>query len=597
MHTKFLLLGAATLALAGGATLVAPFSQSGPDGAFLDPKLLNRSLCTSADPARSRRAAFIRLGQAVAQTPDLVAAAGAVAPSSLALMSYAVSTDVPEAQDAFNRGLAYTFNFNHGAAINAFRAAQAADPDCAMCYWGEAYAFGPNINAMQMDDAAVEAAWSALQKAMARTAGASETEAALIRALSARYSPTPLPDRSHLDIAYADAMDPVARQFPEDDLVAVLAAEANMDTQPWAYWDATGRMPVGRTARTIELIETVIARRPDYSPAIHLYIHSTEASTDPYRAAAHAERMAELTPELGHLTHMPSHTWVVIGRWKESLEANLQAIAADAAFIDANETSPLYEYGYYTHNLHFAVTSGQMGGDGATALEMSRRLDAKLPIAFAAEQAWVQPIKAAPYHAMVQFAPPEDILALPDPGDALPFLKANWHYARGEAQARLGALDEAKAEVAAIAAMQADTSNGLPEAEAAGLPVTAILDTARLTVLARIAAAEGDFGKAVALMEEAVAAQDSMPYFEPPYWYYPARQTLGAMVLRGGDPERAERIFLDTLVKSPNNAYAYYGLAEAFGAQGDRRGKRLARSLYKEAWLGGRGTSPSLDRL
>ncbi|MEL7130717.1 MAG: hypothetical protein AAGK23_14340, partial [Pseudomonadota bacterium] len=431
---------------AGAAVCVLGFVSAGygpgvarsqSSGAFIDPLILNQSLCTASDPRLSRKATFMRLGYAMAQTPDTPISGNPFSEQTLSTVGYDISTSSMEAQAAFNRGLAYTFGFNHGAAIAAFKEAQAADPNCAMCYWGEAFALGPNINA-PMDESAVEPAFAASQAAIRLIDTASPAERALITAVASRYGPAPLADRAGLDTAFADAMETASRSHPENDLIAVIAAEANLDTQPWVYWDATGRTPAGRTARTLELLEQTLARSPDYPPAIHLYIHTTEASTDPYRAAAPADRLAALTPELGHLVHMPSHTYFRIGRWKQSLDHNIAAVAADEAFMASNTASPFYEFGYYTHNVHFAMTSAQMAGARETGLEMARLLDARLPLEVAANIPSVQPIKVAPLYALAQFAEPDEILALPDPGADLPFVQAAWHYARGEAFARLG---------------------------------------------------------------------------------------------------------------------------------------------------------------
>ncbi|MEO0881679.1 MAG: hypothetical protein AAFY34_03000 [Pseudomonadota bacterium] len=588
-----LMVGAAMIIASGVGTLGISTGAGDDHPPFVDPFIMNQAICAPVDGRASRKATFMRLGYAMAQSADGVADVEDLQADTIANVAYRVSTSSEEAQDWFNRGLAYTFGFNHAAAIEAFKRAQAADPNCAMCYWGEAFAWGPNINAPMVEEAYAPA-MEAVHQAQRRATQIGEVERALIMAIGQRYTVEPPEDRLPLDAAFADAMDDAAKRFPDDDLVAVIAAEANMDTQAWAYWDGTGRVPEGRTARTIELLEDVLARAPNYPPAIHLYIHITEASTDPFRAAPHADRLATLAPDLGHLLHMPSHTYFRIGRWEQSLEHNIAAVAKDQAFLDAHEASPLYEFGYFTHNIHFALTSAQMGGDRSTALEMAEMLDAKLPAEMAATQPWIQPIKAAPYYAMVQFADPQDILELPDPGEALPYLKGAWHYARGEALSRLGRTGEARMEAKYLEALMTADLTAL---EDGGVPATGVLDLSRHTVLARAAAADGDYKTAVAHMEEAVALQDSFPYTEPPYWYYPAKQTLAAMVLRAGDGERAEQLFTETLVYSPNNAYAYFGLAEAYRAQGDRRAGRYASRLYRDAWLGGRGGRPTIEHL
>ncbi len=592
-----LLMGAAAgaIVLGGVSVTFAPSLQDEARAPFMHPLMIVRSLCgRGGDELAKRRAFFVRAAKAYAATLEEDAPGVQALMAPFGEISYEISTNDPEAQAWFNQGLAFTYNFNHEEAIKAYRRAQSIDPDCAMCFWGEAFALGPNINAPMGDDA-VAPAYAAIMKALARRDGASAKEKALINALGYRYQAEPIADRSKLDNAFADAMDDVANQYPDDGFIVALAAEANMDTQPWDYWADGGRVAKGRTARTVSLLEGVLARNPNHTAAIHLYIHITEASLDPFRATDHADRLAALTPGLGHLIHMPSHTYYRIGRFKESLDHNIVAVDADAAYLETASTSILYEYGYYTHNIHFAMTSAQMAGDAETALTMATRLDEKLPMDMASAAPWVQPIKAAPYYAMVQYGDPADTVALPDPGDALPFLRGAWHYARGEAFAKLGENDKAMGEIEAISTLIAEKD--LSDLTDGGVPAIDVLNIARLTIIARLSAGEGDFDTAVEAMEEATALQADLPYTEPPYWYYPAKQTLAAMLLQAGKTERAEQLFLETLTESPNNAWVLYGLSESYRAQGDKNGAKYAKALFKDAWLGEKKTTPSLEQL
>ncbi len=595
---KTILASASALAVLAGVQIynaAIPHDANAPalsDGvAFLNPIDFIQSVCGQSPTAtRDRRAFFIAAGRAIAQE-----AAATIAPHDRFAPTPGIAYDVTgndDAQNLFNAGLAHMWNFNHGAAIEAFKAGQAADPACAMCFWGEAFSYGPNINA-PMDPESVAPAYAALQGAVALTDSATDKEKALIEALSKRYSEQPTPDRSALDTAFADAMDALALRFPEDDFIAALAAEAAMDTQAWDYWEADGRTPKGRTARTVSLIEGVLARNPAYQPAIHLYIHITEATNNPYRAVKYAETLDELSPGLGHLIHMPSHSFYRIGRFKDSIEYNIRAVKADEAFLASGTAHPLYQFGYYTHNVHFVMTAALMAGDGDTALAMAKKLDEKLPTDMALAVPFAQPIKAAPYFAMARFADPTDILALPAPDAAAPYLVAMHAYARGEALAKLGRTDEAEKEAARIfdlhdkADLSALTENGIPAHD--------VLKIAGLTVQARTAQAKSDLPAAIEAMEEAVAVQKNITYTEPPYWYYPAKQTLAAMVLAHGDAARAEQLFLEALVASPNNGAIYYGLSETYGVKGDKKAKRFAREMMHDAWLG--EDAPVLSRM
>ncbi len=590
---KFYLAGAAAAAVVigfGGVEL----SRPEPGAPFINPLDIVRSVCgKDAGAALKRRAYFASIGAAEAALYDEeTAGAPQLRQQPVAGISYKVTTASAKAQALFDAGIAHMWNFNHGEAINAFRAAQAEDLDCAMCVWAEAFAWGPNIN-MPMPDEAVEPAWEATKKALALRSKASAKEQALIDALAVRYAKAPVADRSALDAAFADAMEKVATTYPDDDFIVSTSAEANMDTQPWDYWQADGRTPKGRAGKTLSLLEAVLARNPAYQPAIHLYIHTTEATTNPFRAVPYADRLAALSPGLGHLIHMPSHTYARIGRYKQSMDLNLEAVKADEAFLASADASPMFEFGYYVHNVHFVMTSAQMAGDGATALAMAKKLDAKIPVEMAIEVPLAAPIKTAPYYAMVQFAPPADILALENPGDDAPFLKAAWHYARGEAFAKTGETAKARAEAEAISALRANED--FSKLVTNLIPAPDILQIQHLTVIARAAAADGDLASAIEAMEEVVALQKALNYTEPPYWYYPAKQTLAALALKAGDAERAEQLFVESLSEIPNNGWAFYGLSEAYRAQGDKHAKKYAESLMKAAWLG--KEKPALDRL
>ncbi|NWG53550.1 MAG: hypothetical protein HXY28_07515 [Hydrogenophilaceae bacterium] len=497
----------------------------------------------------------------------------------------AVTTSEPRAQAFFDQGLRMLHNFNHAEAIRAFKEAQRLDPQCAMCFWGEAFALGPNINA-PMNPADNEPAFAAARAAEARAADASPLEQALIEAMQVRYLRTAPADRSGLDAAFADAMHAVAQRFPDSDVALIFAAEAAMDTQPWDYWQGGGREPKGRMGPAIAFIETVLARSPDNAGANHLYIHLAEASTNPWRAVRAADRLAPAAPAAGHLVHMPAHIYYRVGRFRDSMRANIAASAADEAYIRAANASPMYQYGYYPHNLHFVLTSAAMGGDARTALDYADRLDGALPIEMAAAVPIAQAVKAAPWFARAEFATPASVLAAPSPGGSVPLVTGAWRYARGMAHVRAGRLDDARAEAAAIQTLlnEGDFSLLIDNR----VPAREIVDAYRLILLAKADMAARNYASAIAQLEAAIAIQHALPYMEPPYIYYPVRRTLGAAYMLSGQPERAEMEFLATLIESPNDAYAYWGLSEARRRQGDRVGANAARQMFNQAYMGRR---------
>lgn len=507
---------------------------------------------------------------------------------NLGSLTWKVTTKSDTAQRYFDQGLRLAYAFNHGEARRAFRAAEAADPGCAMCYWGEALVLGSNIN-YPMQPSAVEPAFAASAKAQVLSAATSPKEQALIRALAKRYSPDPAADRRALDAAYADAMAAVATSFADDDNIQTLLAESLMDLSPWDYWQADARTPKGRTAEVITALETVLSRNPNHPGAIHYYIHVVEASTTPQRAEPYAERLGTLMPGAGHLVHMPTHISIRLGHYKDSLATNVAAVKADEAYfaqLDAQglKAEPIYRYGYYPHNVHFVLVSAQMGGDGAQAIAAVEKLQHAISDDFAQEVGWVQPIKAAPYYVHAQFSSPETILALPEPPADFPFVRASWHYARAIADVSRGDLAAARAEDAKLADLAAHGDFAMLKTW--GVPAADVISIARSVVAGRIATAEGRQADAIVAFQQAVATQDQLPYMEPPFWYYPVRQSLAAAELAAGRTDDAIETFRASLANTPNNAYALYGLAEALKRKSHGAEAEIIEARFRAAWLG-----------
>jgi tetratricopeptide (TPR) repeat protein len=504
---------------------------------------------------------------------------------NLGRLSWPITTSVPQAQAFFDQGLRLAYGFNHAEARRAFRQAQKLDPACAMCFWGEAFVLGPNINA-PMGPAATAPALAALQQAQARAGKTGAKEQALIAALAERYSADPKAERAVLDKAWAEALGKVAGRFPDDNDITALHAEALMDTQPWDYWTDGGKTAKGRAADIVGALERVLARAPDHVGAIHLYIHAVEASDRPERAETYADRLAALMPGAGHIVHMPGHIYYRLGRYLDALEANKRAVAIDEAYIAAEKPAGTYPIGYYPHNVHFLMAAAQMAGDGATVLQAAARLSEIISPEIASTIPSVQPVMAAPYFAQAQFARPEVVLALPSPREAPPYVRAMWRYARGVALAKLGRLDEAVDEIKGIEGIE--RQGGLASLTSAGIPASGVLTLAREVVAARIAQARGDQPAAIAAFERAAALQDGLSYMEPPYWYYPVRQSLGAALLAAGRIDDAEAAFRETLRRTPNNGWAIYGLMEVAKARGDGPRQKEEEARLARAWAGDR---------
>jgi tetratricopeptide (TPR) repeat protein len=506
--------------------------------------------------------------------------------TGLGSITYKITTANERAQAYFDQGLRLTYAFNHGEAQRAFRMAQKLDPDCAMCFWGEALVLGPNIN-LPMQEDAIPPAFAAAQKAKALAAKAGPREQALITALAVRYGSDPKAARAPFDAAYAAEMAKVAAQFPDDDDIATLYAEAVMDLSPWNYWKPGGQEPNPQSTPIVPTLERVLARNPNHPGAIHFYIHAVEASDRPKRAEPYADRLRGAIPGAGHLVHMPSHIYYRVGRYLDALDDNKTAVKVDEKYLaDTNAPMGVYRLGYYPHNVHFVMAAAQMAGDGQTVIAAAEKLRELIPDEAARGIAMVQPVKAAPYFAHALFSSPETIIALPDPGDTIPYVKAMWLYARGVALA--ARRDFAGAAAAADAIGTLERTADFKLLKESNIPAQEVLRIAQTLILARVAQVKGDTSTAIVQFEQAAALQDALPYTEPPYWYYPIRQSLAAALLQAGRFDEAEQQFQRALARAPANAWSYFGLAELYKARGNTAAANQAEADLARTWIGDR---------
>lgn len=479
---------------------------------------------------------------------------------------FEITTDSTKAQRYFDQGLILAYGFNHAEAVRAFREAARLDPTCGICYWGVALALGPNINAPMAPEAVPEAS-AALQQAIALAPHESAREQAYIGALRARYTDDPTAARGPLDEAYAHAMAEVARQFPSDPDAQTLYAEALMDLSPWDYYEDDGS-PREATVEIVSTLERVLAEHPNHPGAIHFYIHAVEPSSTPARAEAAANRLVSLITGTGHLVHMPSHIYMRVGRYHDAVEVNARAALADERYIAEYDPEGLYPAMYYPHNIHFLWFAAMMEGQSELALDQARKLVRKIPIEMAAAEPGMEWMLPAPVFTLVRFGRWEEVLDEPEPSPRLSYTRAMWHYARGMANASLNRTEDANVELRELFefASGKEARERYGDFYAPGV-MRLLLDVAREQLMSQIAESEGDHEGRVAHLERAVAAEDALPYSEPPLWYFPIRQSLGIALLRVDDTERAEKVFREDLVTFPNNGWSLYGLSLALSAE------------------------------
>jgi tetratricopeptide (TPR) repeat protein len=501
-------------------------------------------------------------------------------------LHHPITTTSAEAQRYFDQGLRLSYAFNHAEAIRAFRQGSALDPSCAMCSWGVAFALGPNINAPISEEAAKEA-FTAIQQARSRAGNASAKERAYIEALAKRYAGDPTAERAPLDTAYAEAMRALVKQYPDDLDAATLFAQSLMDTAPWNYWNADGS-PRAFTNDVLAALESVLARQRDHMGAIHLYIHAVEASPNPGRAEQYADRLPALAPGAGHLVHMPAHIYLRTGRYHDASVANENAVKADEAYFAAGPVAGnmTYEVGYYPHNIHFFITSATMEGRRADALRAAEQVRAKMHAGMLRDPAMgamVQHMHLSLLFTKVRFGLWEEVLAEPQPGEDLRFMRAIWHTARGLAHVAAGRLDEAEKERAAVAALKDEPALKSMYVSSVNVAST-IVGIAHEVLSGELRAKQRRTADAVRHFASAVSLEDSLTYMEPPDWPIPARQLQGAALLTLGRAKEAETAFRGDLRKFPNNGWSLSGLQTALEQQGRKTEAAEVAARFTQSW-------------
>jgi tetratricopeptide (TPR) repeat protein len=540
-------------------------------------KILSLSLVLAAAPAAGREDGHEMHSLALANL-----AQGALRLEGLGGYHREIGAASPEAQAFFDQGLRLLFAFNHDEAARSFARAAELDPQCAACFWGVSFALGPNYNMVLLPDRA-EAAWEAARKAEALRDKARPAEQALIDALQKRYKgPEPLdpPAQQPYNEAFAAAMRDAAGRFPDDPDIQTFLAESLMDVNPWKLWTNDGK-PAPGTEEIVTILEKVIAKHPDHPGANHYYVHAVEASRNPGRAVASADRLRDMMPAAGHLVHMPAHIYQRVGRYAEASEANRKGAAADAAYVAKAKPTGYYAPMYYSHNHAFLAYSAAMEGrsrESVEAAEASAQVVLQSPEMVEMMQG-MDFYLSCPLLAKVRFGRWDDILDDPRPRSDWKVLNGLWRFAQGMARSGKGELDAAEAEWKVLSQIAAQVPEDLP----AGYNTARdILGLAARLLEGDIAWKRGRADAAVAAFEDAVTREDKLNYDEPSDWFYPARHHLGAALLAAGRPADAEAVFRADLERNPANGWALFGLQQALAAQ--KKDAGAVKAELDKAW-------------
>ena len=507
--------------------------------------------------------------------------------TGLGNLHHPVSSKNAEAQEFFDQGLRLIYAFNHDEAARSFRRAADLDPKLAMAYWGIAEAVGPNYNDPASDDR-FRAAHDAVQKAVDLSADASPSEKAYIQAMAKRFPADPKAERRKAAEDYHDAMRELVKSFPDDLDAATLFAESGMDLHPWGLWHLDGTPEQG-TEEIVATLESVLKRDPDHMGAVHYYIHSVEASQNPERALAGANKLAAMAPAAGHLVHMPGHVYIRTGDYEAAVKTNEKAAAADRAYIEASGAQGIYPMMYYSHNLHFIAMCASTIGNYTEAKKNADMVAAHVAPAVK-DMPPLEAFMTIPMAVDVRFHKWDAVLAAKQPDPGLKTMTVFWHFARGMALAGTGKSTEAAAEYQIVA----DTEKATPPDAIFAMPFNNkaknILKIAEDVLGAKIALIKNDTDGAIAKLADAVKTQDSLNYGEPPDWFFPTRESLGAALLLKGDAPGAEKVFREDLDRNPRNPRSLYGLQQALKKQGRDYDAGFVEKQFNTSWKGEAGS-------
>ncbi|MGE3904413.1 MAG: tetratricopeptide repeat protein [Reyranellaceae bacterium] len=518
-----------------------------------------------------------------------------------------ITTSSPDAQRWFDRGLNWCFGYHHEEAIACFEKALEADANCAMAHWGVAYAVGPNYNfPWELQDAAGKAnalgrAFDSSRTALNLSNGVTAAEQALIEALQARYPQRqPIDDQRPWNDAFAEAMRVAHRVHPGDLDVRTIYVEAILNRTPWKMWDLRTGEPA-RGAGTLEarrVLESAFRDLPgamDHPGLLHLHVHLMEMSPHPETALLTGDRLRELTPDMGHLVHMPTHIDIQCGHYRDAMVWNQKAIVADRKYYDRAGPMNFYS-GYRVHNYHFAAYGAMFLGQFQPALAAAEELietmpEAMLRIVSPPMADFFESYVSIKQHVLIRFGKWREVITQPMPQD--PELYCNtiamMHYAKGVAHAALGDVVAAEAEqkLFRVAAKR------VPEARYMhNVPCLRLLAIAEQMLEGEIAYRRGEHDAAFASLRQAVALEDDLPYDEPWGWMQPVRHALGALLLEQDRAAEAEIVYREDLGLGgalpraqvhPDNLWSLRGLLDCLERRGEMVEARLIRQRVELA--------------
>lgn len=524
--------------------------------------------------------------------------------------SFPISTKSQDAQIWFDRGLIWSYAFNHEESFRCFKQALAHDSTCAMAYWGLSYAAGPNYNkTWQLFDPtdlgnSFKICYSASRKAerLADQENVKPVERALIKAIQARFPVNePVSDFSTLDLPYAAAMEEVYRESGGSDNmdITTLYIDALMHTALRKMYEVKTGAPIESSPvhKIRAIFDSALANRAsDTHPGIlHFWIHFMEMSHMPGITLPAADRLRHLVPDAGHIHHMPTHIDVLVGDYRRSIDSNTAAVNADEKYLAKKGGKNFYSF-YRFHNYHSLIYAAMMCGQRRIALDTTDRMEKSITDELLRVESppladWMEFFKAVRVHVYIRFGMWEEIKSLLLPEDQALYCVTTTmiHYGKGIAWAATGNIENA------------DRERQLYHAAARTIPPTRkdypnlisdVLKVADAMLDGEIQYRQGDFEKAFDSLRKAIHFDDSLRYTEPWGWMVPTRHAYAALMLEQGRVKEAAQAYAEDLGfddsitrahQHRNNVWALHGYHECLVRLGREPEARIIKQALDTA--------------
>ncbi len=482
--------------------------------------------------------------------------------------TWKITTASDSCQFYFNQGITMYYSFHIIEALASFKKARALDTGSAMSWWGEALAYGPNIN--DVEYAAAPDALFAIKRAIAFSKNATPKEKGLLKAMDERYTNDTSVSRAELNNRYLRSMRSLYQQYPGDVEIGTLYADAIMLVHPWDLYDDQS-LPKSWTPELTSLLEKMIRLNPNHPGANHYYIHAVEASLHPERAKHSAAVLPGLTPKVSHTVHMPSHIYIRTGEFEKGMEVNVTANKSYSEYLGLMPQVVNNSFLYQLHNIHMQATCAMMFGDAELSAKTASACRNDILPEYLTWPApfgdYIPYMYMTPAFNLIRYGRWDEILQMAEIPDSLAYAKIIYHFSRGIAYSRLQQVAEAKKELGLLQQLL----NSLPSLKIKMGAFNSAYDGGNIAekmLSGAIAEAEGQLTQAAAYFNQAAEAETKLVYNEPRDWILPAREYLGNVLLKDKKWAEAEQTFRKDLIVHPANGWSTIGLVKALEAQG-----------------------------